>query len=178
MMANYKILSTKKLLPSLVEEAKQNNIEIDEQEFITVKPIWKEEKLNEIIELAKAGKEYIVFTSSHAVNAVDKYFHESDVFYSTDWKIFCLSGQTKDAVLNASLLKNDIIDAADNAGELAKKILEHNVKEIIFFCGNKRRAELRMILNEAGVIVNEVIVYETIETPVFATDGFDGILFF
>jgi uroporphyrinogen-III synthase len=177
-MMKYKILSTKKLLPSLVEQVKQNNIEIEEQEFITIIPILKEEKLNEIIELAKAGKEYIVFTSAHAVNTVDKYLQETNVVSFIDWKIFCLSGQTKDAVLNASLLKNDIVDTADNAGELAKKILEHNVKEIIFFCGNKRRDELPVILNEVGVIVNEVIVYETIETPVFATDGFDGILFF
>jgi len=33
-MVKYKVLSTKKLDPSLVEQAKKNNIEIIEQEFI------------------------------------------------------------------------------------------------------------------------------------------------
>jgi uroporphyrinogen-III synthase len=177
-MRKYKILSTKKLLPSLVEQVRQNDIEIEEQEFITIIPIRKEEKLKEIIEVAKAEKEYIVFTSSHAVNTVDKYFHESDVFFSIDWKIFCLSGQTKEAVFDAALLKKNIIDTADNAGELAQKIIENGIKEIIFFCGNKRRDELPAILSKAGVIINEVVVYETIETPVVSTNGIDGILFF
>lgn len=177
-MMKYKILSTKKLLPSLVEQVKQNGIEIEEQEFITIIPIRKEAKLKEIAELAKAKKEYIVFTSSHAVNAVDNYFHEPGIFYNTDWKIFCLSGQTKEAVFDTALLKKNIIDTGDNAGELAQKIIETGVKEIIFFCGNKRRDELPVILSRAGIIVNEVVVYETIETPVVSTTGIDGILFF
>ena len=34
------------------------------------------------------------------------------------------------------------------------------------------------ILKEAGIKVHEVVVYETIETPIVATVDFDAILFF
>ena len=33
-------------------------------------------------------------------------------------------------------------------------------------------------MKSAGIKVHEVVVYETVETPVIANDDFDGILFF
>ena len=49
LMVKHKVLSTKKLEPSLVEQANQNGIEIIEQEFISVKPILSKEKQDEIM---------------------------------------------------------------------------------------------------------------------------------
>ena len=43
-MAKYKILSTKKLEASLIEKAKQNNIEIVEQPAISINTISTKEK--------------------------------------------------------------------------------------------------------------------------------------
>jgi uroporphyrinogen-III synthase len=177
-MAKYKVLSTKKLLPLLIEEAKRNNIQIIEQEFISVQPIVTKEKAKEVLDLAASRKGYIAFTSPNAVTSLDKYLHQHDTYYVVAWKIFCLEGKTKQAILNSLLSKENIISTAENAKALSKKIIEHEVKEMIFFCGNKRRNELPDILREAGINVHEVIVYETIEVPAIATDDIDGILFF
>ena len=177
-MAKYKVLSTKKLEPSLLKQAREKDIEIIEQEFISVKPIRSPEKLKEIIRYAESGKQFIVFTSANAVEAVDKYMHVGDTYYVIAWKMFCLSGKTKQAILNAEFLEKDVICEAENATALAGKIIEQKVGQVVFFCGNKRRDELPSILRNAGITVHEVVVYETVETPVAVRDTIDGILFF
>jgi uroporphyrinogen-III synthase len=175
----YKVLSTKKLEPSLVEQAKQNDIEIIEQEFISVKPIFIEDKQKQIIELAKSGIQNIIFTSSNAMTAFEKYLQAGDTSNLVNWKIFCLSGKTKEAILNSSHLGNsNIIGEAENASALAKKIIEQKIEEVIFFCGDKRIYELPSLLQQAGIKVHEVIVYKTVETPKVAACDIDAILFF
>lgn len=175
-MAKHKVLSTKKLEPSLIEKAKENNIEIIEQEFISVKPIWSEEKFQEIFQFFQ--KPYAVFTSANAVAVVDDYLHPHDTFYILNWKIFCLSGKTKKAVLKTLILPKEVVGEAENASALAKKIIEQHVKEVVFFCGNRRREELPSILKDGGVVVHEVVVYENTETPIVVNDDFDAVLFF
>lgn len=178
MKAKYKVLSTKGLEPSLVEKAKGGGIEIVEQEFISIKPIRNEETFRQIIGFAEAGKRTIALTSANAVEVLDSYMHIGDNFYVIDWKIFCLSGKTKQAVLSAKYLEKRIAGEAANASALAKEIIRHGVNEIIFFCGDKRRDELPKALKEAGVIVHEVVLYETVETPQMLIENLDGILFF
>src|ERR1043166_3301298 len=146
----YKVLSTKKLEVSLLEQAKQNDIDIIEQEFISIKPILSHENLEQIIELVKSGLLNIVFSSSNAVTAFEKYLHVGDTSYLFEWEIFCLSGKTKEVILNSKRLGKNIIGEAENASSLAKKIIEQKVNEIIFPCGNKRREELPSILKNAG----------------------------
>ncbi|GAC1708945.1 MAG: hypothetical protein NVS9B7_26700 [Flavisolibacter sp.] len=70
------------------------------------------------------------------------------------------------------------MDTADNALMLAQKIINHGIKELVFFCGNKRREELPLILKNNGIKLHEVIVYETLETPILVTEPFEAILFF
>jgi uroporphyrinogen-III synthase len=177
-MAKYKVLSTKKLEPSLIEEAKQSNIEIVEREFISVKPIASKEKYVEVIPwVLSSDINHIVFTSAHAVETVKNYLRQGATWLVPNWNIFCISGKTKDS-LNPYISPNRVIATAEQAKDLAQKILELNVKEIVFFCGNKRREELPSILKEAGVIVHEIVIYETIETPQVSTEDIDAILFF
>jgi uroporphyrinogen-III synthase len=176
-MKKYKVLSTKTLEPSLVEQAKQSDIEIIEQEFISVKPIWTQETLNAILELIKGGKNYIALTSVNAVDVLSNYLAVHNG-YSVDWKIFCLSGKTKQAIQNGKFLGKNIIGEAKDAPGLAKKIVELGVDEIIFFCSNKRRDELPTILKDANIKVQDVVLYETLETPVVVENKFNAILFF
>jgi uroporphyrinogen-III synthase len=98
--------------------------------------------------------------------------------YVIQWNIFCLSGKTKQAVLNAKWLDKNIIDEAVNASELAKKIIGAGIDEIIFFCGSKRRDELPTILKTANIKIHEVVLYETTETPVTVDGYLDAVLFF
>jgi len=174
----HRVLSTKKLEPSLIEQARKNNIEIIEQEFISIKAI-KDDRIHErVMKLSLSGIKHAAFTSSNAVFSLDKCMHVTDTFYVFEWGIFCLSGKTKEAVMTAACLKGNVLAEAANAYELAQNIIEHKVEELIFFCGNKRRDELPSILQEAGIKIHEMIVYETVETAAMVTDDFDAILFF
>lgn len=175
-MGKYRVLSTKNLEPSLVEIAKRNDIEIIQQPFISVKPNSNEETINTILEIAKAKKAYIVLTSANAVHALSNYMAAYDG--EVDWKLFCLSGKTKQAIQRVEFLKRNIIGEAERASALAKKIIESDVNEIVFFCGDKRRDELPSILKNAHIKVKEVIIYETLETGTKMDEHLDAILFF
>jgi uroporphyrinogen-III synthase len=89
-----------------------------------------------------------------------------------------LAGKTKQAILKVEQLKKKIIAEANNATNLAQKIIESGVKEIVFVCGNKRRDELPVLLNKAGIEIHELTVYETTKTPIVISEDFDAILFF
>jgi uroporphyrinogen-III synthase len=177
MKNRFKLLSTKKLNPSLVKQLDQFNIELTELEFISITPIHNEEIQQQIIAFA-ARENTIVLTSKNAVEVLDQYVNVGGVNSSIGWNIFCLSGATKEAVLNAANLNNNIVAVADNATDLAKEITGHNIEEVIFFCGNKRRDNLPETLRKSGIMVHEVVLYETEATPQTATGNFDAILFF
>lgn len=177
-MAKRKVLSTKKLEPSLVLQAKENGIDIIEQEAIKTNPVLSKEKWREIFRLIQSEKQFVIFTSSNAVLALKKYLHEYVNPFDINWKIFSLSGKTKDILEGNIKAFGTIVDTADNSKALAEKIVSAKIDEAIFFCGNKRREELPGILKDAGINLHEVVVYETVETPVVATGDFDAVLFF
>lgn len=177
-MTKHKVLSTKKLEPSLVEHAKENGIEIIEQKFISINPISNQETLDKIVSLVNQGINNIAFTSANAVDVLNSYMHVGNSYFATKWNVFCLSGKTKTAVSSALLLNKRISGDASNAAELANKIIKMGVKEIIFFCSNKRREELPAALQSANIKVHEIILYETSEVPVVVDNDFDAVLFF
>lgn len=176
-MANYKVLSTKKLDPSLVEKAKANGIEITEQEAIQINPLLSSEQLQSLRFLFEGTEPWnIIFTSSNAVEIVYNKIREAGL-KPTGWKIFCIEGKTCETV--RSLFPDcEVVDTAAYGKILASRILEHEIKEVYFFCGNIRRDELPEILKKAGIRFNETVVYETILTPVRMEGHYDAVLFF
>lgn len=158
----------------------QKGVEVLEEEFITIKSIITHSKYREIWPwISNPADTAIVFTSQHAVEAIDRYLHGGDAYYTPDhWKVFCLNGATKERV-QEMLSEEQIIETAPNATELAAKIIAHGqFKQVVFFCGNQRREELPRLLKETGIEVIEIVVYETIATPVVATSNLDAVLFF
>jgi uroporphyrinogen-III synthase len=176
-MVKHKVLSTKKLEPLLVEQANQNGIEIIEQEFISVKPILSKEKQDEIMPWIQKEDLTVAFTSANAVEAVKLCLPKNDAGQPLNWNVFCISGRTKNAVATF-IHPARILATAEYGKDLAQKIIASGVKEIVFFCGTKRREELPVMLKNAGITVHEIIVYETVETPAAAIENIDGILFF
>ncbi|HVT86512.1 MAG TPA: uroporphyrinogen-III synthase [Chitinophagaceae bacterium] len=175
-MMKYKILSTKKLESSLIDRVKQNDMEIIEQEFISIQPVFSQEKIKQLTELINSGVQHFVFTSANAAIVLKPVLQNNKL--TNNCKIFCLAGKTKETIVDSGFPEKNILIIADNASTLAKKIVEEKIKEVIFFCGNQRRDELPEILKNDGIKVHEVIVYETIETPATIMDEFDAILFF
>lgn len=168
------VTSTKKLKPALVTGARAEGFIIKDHDFIQVHPVWSVEKQETFHQLQ--GIRHVAFTSAHAVECLNRYLTDSTAAYNS-WKIFCLSGRTKESVIDFFHGTGNIVAEADNAQALAEKILEQEVKELVFFCGNLRRDELPQSLRAAGVQVHEMVVYETVPQPVVA-EAADAVLFF
>lgn len=166
MSAEINILSTRPLPATMLEEAEQSGIRIDLISFIHTERIAGLEL--QLQELAK--KEIVaVFTSVNAVQALSN--------CNPNWKIFCVADATQAAV-RRSFENSEIAGTAQNASELADVIVNAGVKEVVFFCGDQRRAELPDKLKAANISIHEIIVYRTIATPKRIEKNYNGILFF
>jgi uroporphyrinogen-III synthase len=174
-METIKILSTKELHPSLTASAENNGISIEQRAFISIHPIETEQKRKEIHKWIMSDKKFFVFTSVNAVHSVKAANLEMPMHISGRI-IFTIAGKTSQEA--AKLFPQDRIVVADNAAALAATVLLYKVKEVIFFCGDKRRDELPDLLERQQVIVHEVIVYETQEEPGQVQDHYDAVLFF
>jgi uroporphyrinogen-III synthase len=154
-------------------------VELTQQDFISITPIISNELAQEIKPwIDKENTTYAIFTSANGVEAVKYYLEQWGITRTPDWKVFCISGKTREAV-TVTLPGAPILATAEYGATLAQHILQHTeVTEVLFFCGNKRREELPIILGEAGVTVHEIVVYQTEETPLTIGDDLDGVLFF
>ena len=174
MKDNISILSTRPIDGALIEKAAYQNITIDTLTFIEVEKSVTDEVAQQIALLSKQ-QSTIVFTSMNAVEIVVEAIPADAVM--PDWKIYCIGGATFTLVKKYWPYDN-LLYTAKNATELAEKIIAQNVPKVTFFCGNKRREELPELLRKENIVVDELVVYETIETPVKIDKNYDGILFF
>ena len=94
-----------------------------------------------------------------------------------DWNFYCLGGTTKKIIADY-FGENKIKSVANNANDLADEVIGNKQTSVVFFCGNIRRDELPDKLKQHHIAVEEVIVYETIETAQLIKKNYDGILFF
>lgn len=166
----YTILSTKKLNPSIVSQLEQDGICVIENEFISINFITSPaiaDRLHKIDD-----NDTLVFTSANAVASV-----KDNIGRHLSFRVYCISGKTKHFV-EASFPNAKIIDVAPYGNQLAEKIMASGVKKVIFCCGNIRRDELPSMLTESNIEVEELVVYETIETPGLINQHFDAVLFF
>ena len=165
------LLSTRPLPKAVIEEGAKKNVIIEELSFITTHPIENEELFQRIKQLAEE-KHTVVFTSMNAVEAVAA--HVESV---PGWKIYSI-GNTTNKLIEEKWGRDKVVATADSGSGLAERLVDDEVKEVIFFCGNIRRDELPNKMRSEGHLVEEVIVYETEETPSELSKSYDGILFF
>jgi uroporphyrinogen-III synthase len=168
------ILSTRPIDGALIEKAAYQNITIDTLTFIEVEKMVADEVANQIALLSKQ-KATIVFTSMNAVEIVVDTIPNDAVM--PDWKIYCIGGTTF-TLVKKYWPYDSLVYTAKNATELAQKIIADKLPAVTFFCGNKRREELPDLLKNENIEVDELVVYETIETPVKIEKTYNGILFF
>lgn len=171
MQTKIRLLSTRSLDENTIAKAADANIHIRSVSFIHTQPIVSEDLKNKLQQLA-AQPLCAVFTSTNAVDAV------AEMGQKQTWEIFCVSGKTKEHVVQA-FGEGAIVATAKNANLLAERIIASNrVKKVVFFCGDHHLNHLPQKLREHNIITDEVIVYTTVQTPEFIEDNFDGILFF
>lgn len=165
------ILTTRPIAKILVDDAAAKNITIEELSFIETRPIKDLDTMEKIKSLSTQFHT-IIFTSMNAVEAVADLVNKN-----VAWNIYCMGNTTK-ALIEEKFPSAKIIGTADNAEALAERILDDDVKTLVFFCGNIRREELPKKLRSNAIELNEVVVYETIEIQNTISKEYDGILFF
>lgn len=164
------ILCTAPVDELLIQTAATRGIDIDVVSFIQTEPIVNEQ-LSLTIEGLYKQNICAVFTSANAVAALPQ-------SKEVTWQVYCIGNATQKAVTE-KFENATIAGTASSAAELAKVILKNtDIKELVFFCGDKRRDELPTLLRTANVSVAEIIVYKTVETPKKLENNYNGILFF
>ncbi len=168
----YHILSTKEMPADLVRQASIHGLEIDSRPLISI--LEKDPaEISERIQKVDAG--WAVFTSANAVRAVHRAWNQD---LPLPWKIGCLEGSTLEQ-LNSLFPGVRVCARGTHSRELAGAILLQNpTGPFLFFCGNRRRPELPALLREAGIPLQELIVYETKVNQVALGNTYDAILFF
>lgn len=164
-MTNFRLLSTKELLPPQKRRFIEWGCDLTAYNFIRIKPLnFSFSTLHE----------HLIFTSQNGVNA----FFEPHPMQA-QWKskkVFCVGEKTK-ALLKAKGFT--WIYMEENANALAEILLkqENNTKAFSFICGKRRRPEIENKLKEHNITVDCIETYTTeLESKSFGPQ--DGILFF
>ncbi|MDZ4072819.1 MAG: uroporphyrinogen-III synthase [Sediminibacterium sp.] len=169
-----KILSTRPVKETLIQEAAEQNIQLDIIPLIDTEPVLDIDTQQEIAQIALQYAT-VVFTSMNAVESVITMLDQQ----VPEWNIYCMGNTTQELIRN-HFGEQAIRGTGNNASELAENILTDNdeLDEVFFFCGDQRRDELPAKLTEAGVQVEEIVVYKTIPLYQKIDTVYDGILFF
>ena len=165
----FTILRTRPLSATLLEEAASKGFHIECLSFIDTEPIRNDAVAQKIRETA-AQNTTVVFTSMNAVEAVHHYLDQKP-----HWRIYAIGSTTKQLV---ETYMGPVHGTAAYGGDLADTIIRNGEQEVTFFCGDIRRDELPDKLKDAGIELNEVMVYHTIQTPHQLDKDYDGILFY
>lgn len=159
-----KILSTKILTDSQKKPLIDAGLELIENDFISTK--IKSFDLKNI-------NESLIFTSQ---NSVESILQHPELETLKTKKVYCVGIKTKNLLAEHGF---EVIAYTGYAADLAEIItLIYKSESYTFFSGNKRRDTLPDALKEAGVIFNEIEVYETTLTPQKIKGAVDAILFF
>jgi uroporphyrinogen-III synthase len=158
------ILSTKSLLPIQKQELVNANFNVIEEDFIETKTID--------FELSKVN-DNLIFTSQNAVNSILQHPKCEELKAKN---VFSIGMKTKDLLTENGF---NVIAYTGYAADLAEIIsLIYSDESFTFFSGNLRRDVLPNTLQENGILLNEIKVYETKLTSKKVTEKLDGILFF
>lgn len=167
-----RILSTAPLDAALVQQAAAAGVDVDVQPLVEVQRIVSESLTQNILEIAAVAS-LAVFTSVNAVAAVA----EQVGSVPPEWMVYCTQGATAEAI-RAKLPGCTIAATGKDAAELAAIMLAAGVRDVFFFCGDKRMDTLPVALKKRGAAVTEVVVYETVQVPQQIYRIYEGILFF
>ncbi len=170
---NASILCTAVVDAAWIATAAEKNIQLAIIPFIITETIDSIDVQQEI-EQAAIRVVTVVFTSSMAVESVIT-FLDGEI---PEWKIYCIGTRTKqkaEQYFGAGM----IAGSAANATALATLIIEDaGTDEVVFFCGNLRRDELPMLLEEESIQVTEVEVYTTKMVSKKIDGVYDAVIFF
>jgi len=173
MATDISILCTRPVKQTLVAEAAELGIHLEVVPFIDTEPIQDIDVQQEVEQIALQYAT-VVFTSMNAVESVITMLDQQ----VPEWNIYCM-GNTTANIIREYFGEQAIAGTGNSAADLADAIIETDeTDEVVFFCGDQRRDELPGKLGEAGIDVNEIVVYKTIPLHKKVEKTYKAILFF
>ena len=165
-MSQTSILSTKTLTDEQRKVFLDANLDLLEQDFIEIK--------NNLFEL-KTINNNLIFSSQNAVLSL---IEQNGWEVLKTKAVFCVGIKTKELLESHGFIVNVYLDYASELAEIITLI--YNQESYTFLSGNLRKETLPEALKSAGIIFNEIEVYQTKLAPFKISDEekFDGILFF
>ncbi len=156
-----------KVLSAAQKSVISANIGLDMSDFITI----RSNRLKPVV--VKKPIENVVFTSQNAVESLLNNFDSTALDFKN---IYCVGRRTKRLIEKK-------IGKVTHSETTAKKLADYlvnieKVAAVTFFCGNKRRDDLPVILKQHHVELTEVECYKTLLTPKKIAPKYKGILFF
>jgi len=171
---NITILTTRPLARTTMEMATDAGVTIDTATLIETHSTIDHDIAEEVRKYA-TEEIAVVFTSMNAVEAIMDVLEVDGI--NPEWTIYSMGGTTQQ-LIKSYFVESELVATATNSTELAETIIENEEQEVVFFCGNQRMNELPGMLQQNDIVLNEIIVYETVELPVKITTPYNGILFF
>lgn len=168
----FTIIATRLISPMVKENLREDLI-LEEYEFIQTIPVPVKSAFRKLI---SERTPHFIFTSRRAVKFFIENLREEDIELPTNCRIYCLSGDTKNAVIEAGM---EPLLVAESALKLAQLIHHKGLSaEVSFFCSDMRRNDLPDFLRASGIRVNELVLYRTVLRSIRVREDYDGLLFF
>ena len=172
MKNNFTILSTKILKPYIKYQLIDNDFNVVEHDFIKI----ENTDASAVKEILSTYLPNYIFTSKNAVKAFVNYISANKINVQKKSNFFAISGETQQALVDEGY---KVLIAKDNAAALANEIISTSKEQqFVFFCGDKRRNELPDAMQQAGLDVEEVVLYKTVLQSLKITVSYQAILFF
>lgn len=172
-MPDVNILSTKTIVPALVELASAAGIHIINTDFISTEPLISRDKA---VALSELNPSTLAFTSTNAVESLFLLLKQYPVRLRAT-EVYCMAGRTAEAVMY-NFPSLTVKGTGNSALELAGKIIADGATDLVFFSGNLRRDDLPDQLRLHGVSVRELEIYKTHHRSVKVEGDFAGVIFF
>ena len=167
-----RILATRSLGAELCRQATAAGIRVDELNFIETKSLHNPALLARLKELA-AEEAVLVITSVQTVRSLASLLGAA----APRWRFYAIAPSTARAV-ERYFGPGSVAGSAPYAIDLATQIIAREQgSRIVFCCGNRRLDTIPARLGEAGLPVEELVVYETVLNPQPAKGPYAGILF-
>jgi len=116
--------------------------------------------------------EILVFTSK---NAVESLFHYHPTFKVKNRQVLCVGSKTEKVLAQYGV---DVHFASTSSQAIGEWIIDHELSQnIVLFCGDIRRNELKEIIDKSKCNYSEIVVYKTILTPKKIAKEQDGVVF-
>ena len=161
------ILSTKVLDNSQTKILTSDTFHVEQTDFIKIEPIEFDKD-----KLIKSSKNWVI-TSKNTLSILFDHFDDD---FLKNINFYCVGSKTKQELQNRHY---NIIESALTSKQLGELIAAKNKnKEYTLIGGVIKRHELPSLLRNRHINFTDITIYDTVFTPHFFSNNFDGILFF